>query len=70
MLVKLDEKTIHNAQEAMIAKGETDAGLCTIIKTAKMLREEYDVTPLYILDLEDGSLAVYIAETWSRDKLH
>lgn len=70
MLVKLDEKTIHNAQEAMIAKGETDAGLWTIIKTAKMLREEFDVTPMYVLDLEDGSLAVYVAETYDRSKLH
>ncbi len=70
MLVKLDEKTIQNAQQAMIDKGEADEGLWTIIKTAKMLREEYDVTPMYVLDLEDGSLAVYVAETWDRSKLH
>jgi copper oxidase (laccase) domain-containing protein len=69
MLVQIDEAVVANAVAAMMTScGEMDEDTAAMIDFAAKVREA-DCTPLYLLDLDDQSIGVYILETYGK-RLH
>ncbi len=69
MLVRIDEEMISDAEARMIDSGDIDFDLIKVLDAAKKIRD-CGCHPMYLLDLEDNSLAVYIEECYDRKKLH
>ncbi len=69
MLVRIDEEMISDAEARMIDSGDIDIDLIKVLDAAQKIRD-CGCHPMYLLDIDDGSLAVYISETYDRSRLH
>jgi len=68
MLVRVDEYVIKKAEVDMIESGDVEPTLVEILAASAKIRE-CGCTPLYIFDVSDGTLSVFMEETYGR-KLH